>query len=45
MVDTAVIPMILKVFMNVRPTAEEEYMMGIDAAEHGETAYKETKLK
>jgi Amt family ammonium transporter len=44
MVGTALILMILKMFMNVRPTAEEEYM-GIDATEHGETAYKETKLK
>ncbi|MGQ3891310.1 ammonium transporter [Legionella sp. CNM-4043-24] len=35
---TAAILFILKMLMNVRPTAEEEHM-GIDAAEHGEAAY------
>lgn len=41
MVGTAVIPLFLKMFMNVRPTAEEKNM-GIDAAEHGESAFEET---
>lgn len=43
MVGTAVILLIMKIFINLRPSAEEE-TMGIDAAEHGETAYNETRI-
>jgi Amt family ammonium transporter len=38
MIGTAAILFILKLFMHIRPTPEEE-QLGIDAAEHGETAY------
>lgn len=37
-IGTAVILFVLKIFMYIRPTAAEE-QMGIDAAEHGESAY------
>lgn len=42
MVGTAVILLVVKLFMNVRPTPEEE-SMGIDAAEHGEDAYEDKR--
>lgn len=41
MIGTAIILFILKLFMHIRPTPEEE-QLGIDAAEHGETAYDVT---
>lgn len=39
LIGTAVILFIIKLFMNVRPTPEEEHL-GIDAVEHGEDAYQ-----
>lgn len=44
MISTWIILWILKLFMEIRPTPEEE-MMGIDKVEHAEAAYKRLKKK